>query len=230
MNDRSFENLKQRHRAERDAYPPALSLRVHRALSWLDRAEREADDLDGRFIFLWIAFNAAYAAEDGGQEITETRRFSQFLRSVLQLDKDGVFATLVWHRYPGPIRLLLDNRFAFKPFWDSLNGIDYAIDWPLLFREDTRRAHAALGRQDTHTVLHILFRRLYVVRNQLMHGGSTWGSSVNRKQLADGAAILGDVVPRVIEVLMNHPQQDWGAPCYPLIQDDDPAAALGQAG
>jgi hypothetical protein len=29
-----YERLKTRHRAERDAYPPNLSLRVHRALSW----------------------------------------------------------------------------------------------------------------------------------------------------------------------------------------------------
>ena len=56
--------LKQRQRAERDSYHPNLALRVHRALSWLNRAE-QADDPDGRFIFLWIVFNAAYATEIG---------------------------------------------------------------------------------------------------------------------------------------------------------------------
>ena len=40
---------------------PGLSLRLHRALSWLNRAEQLADDPDSQFIFLWIAFNAAYA-------------------------------------------------------------------------------------------------------------------------------------------------------------------------
>ncbi|WOA30142.1 HEPN domain-containing protein [Alloalcanivorax xenomutans] len=55
-------NLKTRQRQERHGYPDNLSLRVHRALSWLDRAEQEADP-DSRFIFLWIAFNAAYATE-----------------------------------------------------------------------------------------------------------------------------------------------------------------------
>ena len=49
--------LKVRHRAVRDRYPPDLNLRIHRALSWLKRAEMAEDD-DGRFIFLWIAFNA----------------------------------------------------------------------------------------------------------------------------------------------------------------------------
>ena len=57
-----YQQLKHRHRAERENYHPNLSLRVHRSLSWLQRAE-QAEDLDGQFIFLWIAFNAAYATE-----------------------------------------------------------------------------------------------------------------------------------------------------------------------
>ena len=48
--------LQQRHRRERDALPANVNLRVHRALSWLDRAEREADDPDARLIFVWIAY------------------------------------------------------------------------------------------------------------------------------------------------------------------------------
>lgn len=54
--------LKDRHRAIRDGMPEALSLRIHRSLSWLQRAA-QCDDPDGRFVFLWIAFNAAYAQE-----------------------------------------------------------------------------------------------------------------------------------------------------------------------
>ena len=57
-----YATLKQRHRQEWDSQPVNLSLRLHRALSWLNRAEQFEDD-DGRFIFLWIAFNAAYATE-----------------------------------------------------------------------------------------------------------------------------------------------------------------------
>ena len=56
----AYQHLKTRQRAERVNYPEHLSLRVHRALSWLNRAEQCQDD-DGRFIFLWISFNAAYA-------------------------------------------------------------------------------------------------------------------------------------------------------------------------
>ena len=59
---RTYKKLKARQRAERDRYPQNLSLRVHRALSWLDRAEQESD-LISRLIFLWIALNAADATE-----------------------------------------------------------------------------------------------------------------------------------------------------------------------
>lgn len=48
---------------KRDAarYPEATRVRIHRALSWLERAEKESKDPDATFIFLWIAFNAACA-------------------------------------------------------------------------------------------------------------------------------------------------------------------------
>lgn len=57
--------LKARHREIRDGQPDPLRIRIHRAISWLARAEREVDDHDARYIFLWIAFNAAYAHEFG---------------------------------------------------------------------------------------------------------------------------------------------------------------------
>jgi hypothetical protein len=52
------DTLKARQRAERHPHPTDLGLRVHRALSWLKRADHEADDQDARLLFLWIAFNA----------------------------------------------------------------------------------------------------------------------------------------------------------------------------
>ena len=56
----TYQRLKARQRAKRGCYPENLSLRVPRALSWLDCAEREGDP-DSRFTLLWIAFSAAYA-------------------------------------------------------------------------------------------------------------------------------------------------------------------------
>lgn len=39
-----FEVLKAKQRAQRAAFPEAVGLRVHRAISWLGRAEAEKTD------------------------------------------------------------------------------------------------------------------------------------------------------------------------------------------
>ena len=62
-----------------------------------------------------------------------------------------------------------------------------------------------------------MFDRLYVLRNQLMHGGSTWNSAVNRNQVRDGAAIMGFLMPVFVDIMMDNPQADWGRPFYPVV-------------
>ena len=76
----NFKTLKARQRAERENYSENLSLRVHRALSWLDKAEQCQGDQDSQFIFLWIAFNAAYANEvDDIYRRSEQETFRNFI-------------------------------------------------------------------------------------------------------------------------------------------------------
>ena len=83
-----YESLKARHRAEREGQHQNLALRVHRALSWLKRAEQLGDDPDGRFIFLWVVFNAAYATEiDEKYRLSEQETFRNFIRKLVELDK-----------------------------------------------------------------------------------------------------------------------------------------------
>ncbi|UWN48589.1 hypothetical protein ASALC70_00774 [Alcanivorax sp. ALC70] len=115
----TYKALKARQRAERDSYPENLSLRVHRALSWLDRAERD-DDPASRFIFLWIAFNAAYATEiDDRVHLNEQATFNAFLEKLCELDGEKRLDALVWNAYPNAIRVLLDNPYVFSCFWTT---------------------------------------------------------------------------------------------------------------
>ncbi len=117
-----YQALKERHRQERDKQHPNLSLRLHRALSWLNRAE-QADDTDGRFIFLWIAFNAAYATDiDEQQRLSEQETFKAFLEKLCSLDSTNSIEKLVWSEFPGSIRVLLDNQYVFQSFWDHQSG------------------------------------------------------------------------------------------------------------
>lgn len=212
-------SLKARQREIRAAFAPGLSLRTHRALSWLGRAEQEGADNDARFLFLWIAFNAAYANDFHDRKSwSERRRFMQFIQRLVEMDRERLLHEIVWDEFPKSIRLLLGNRYVFQPFWDFHAGLVTEGDWRVAFERSRHSANRALGRQKTARVLAEVFDRLYTLRNQVVHGGSTWNSSVNRDQLRDGANILGQVVPVVIHLMMENHAALWGDPCYPVVE------------
>lgn len=219
MNDLpDFNALKAKQRALRDSFHENLSLRVHRALSWLDRAEQCGEDADARFIFLWIAFNAAYAEDQGDAAPNAARSlFSAYFNKLVPLDSERRIYNALWHRFSGPVRLLLDNQYVYHRFWSHQNQLPGFEDWEQRFATARQRAQQALMRQDTQIILTTLFDRLYVLRNQLIHGGATWGSSVNRAQVRDGAAILAFLIPLFIDLMMDNPNQSWGKAHYPVI-------------
>ena len=216
--------LKEKQRLIRDSFPENLGLRVQRAISWIDRAERVDDD-DGKFIFLWIAFNAAYADErDFQAELPkEWESFMSYFCKVVTLDAEQRICNAIWNNFSGPIRLLMDNEFVFKPFWKHQNGIEGYEDWENRFQREKRKFKRIALKQtdkDTKETLSLVFERLYVLRNQLVHGGATWNSEVNRNQVRDGAAILAFLIPVFVDVMMSHPSADWGQPFYPVIVRD----------
>lgn len=214
----NYAELKTRQRAERHAHSPNLAIRVHRSLSWLNRAE-QADDLDGRYVFLWIAFNAAYATEiDDQQRLSEQGTFKAFLAKLSDLDQQNALEDLVWHAFPSNIRVLLDNPYVFQSFWDHQSGKISKAQWQQRFDAGKQRAKAALGARDTNGVLAVVFSRLYTLRNQLIHGGATWNGKINRDQLRDCVAILGQLVPLVIEIMLDNPNTLWGDACYPVLE------------
>jgi len=216
----SHAGLKKKHREIRDKSPNPISLRIHRSLSWLSRAEQETGDRDAAFIFYWIAFNAAYADDTWSLLNTGERSyFEDFFGKLIGLDSENRIYDEIWNRFPGSIRIILDNKFVFQPFWNHLNGIDGFADWEDRFKRSKRRLHAALRSRKTKLVLTTLFDRLYVLRNQIVHGGATWNGKVNRGQVTDGAEILSFLVPIFIDLMMDNPNVGWGAPFYPVIDD-----------
>jgi hypothetical protein len=90
--------LKTKQRALRNGFPDALGLRVHRAISWLTRAENE-EHSDVRFILLWIGFNAAYADNIGRAIDTagnERDAFAAFFDTLGSFDGERRIYGAVW--------------------------------------------------------------------------------------------------------------------------------------
>ena len=103
----------------------------------------------------------------------------------------------------------------FSPFWKHHNGVAGFEDWEEWFRASERRCRRALKERDTVRVLRLVFDRLYVLRNRIVHGGATWNSRVNRDQVRDGAAILAFLMPVFVDVMMDNPHEDWGVLSIP---------------
>lgn len=214
--------LKEKQRRLRRSFPIPLTLRVHRSLSWLRRAQVEANDLDVRFILLWIGFNAAYAgdieasAESPAPE-GERGLFQAFFSTLVRFDSRHRVYDMVWERFSREIRLLLGNRYVYHPFWQHQNGVAGYEDWAQKLERSKTAINHALRKHDTVRILSILFDRLYVLRNQLVHGGATWNSEVNRDQVRDGASLLGCLLPIFVDLMMDNPDHEWPMPNYPVV-------------
>ena len=191
-------------------------VRLHRAISWLTRAESESDDQDAQFIFLWIAFNAAYAREFGFEE-SSRQQLREFFAKLLSVDSNHMFRTLLFKDFSDTIRTLVGNKFVFEPFWRALREHNASDRWKTQFDLSVKAAMKAIVSGETGIVLSIIFDRLYVLRNQLVHGGATWNSKVNRAQVKDGAAIMMAFIPDMIDLMLDHPESVAGDIQYPPV-------------
>lgn len=216
MPETHHEVLKAKLKRLGDSLAEPARVRIHRAISWLKRAESESDDKDARFIFLWISFNAAYA-HDFGFETTERELLRTFLGKLLAVDTSKAVHQLLFNRFTGVVRVLIENKFVFEPFWRALRQHDSSNDWERRFRHDRDAAMRAVTGTDTLTVLGVIFDRLYVLRNQLVHGGATWNGKVNRRQVADGAELMHSLVPIIITLMLEHSEVEWGDIAYPVV-------------
>ena len=105
----------------------------------------------------------------------------------------------------------------FYDFWSHQKGEITGDEWKRRFSVANAAVKKALSRRDTETVLSVVLSRIYTLRNQLMHGGATWNSSVNRDQIRDCVNLLGKLTPLTIEVMLDHPEALWGDACFPVI-------------
>jgi len=218
--------------------------RLRRADSWLAQSEQVSAD-DEKFIFLWIAFNAAYGDKPRYENpykpepSTSRNKFHKFLREILHRDYEGKITTILSEKYLSAksIRRLLQNQYVFEPFWMSVRGEPSTQPWEEQLAKRNERvfkSHPRIGDQDPQKkhvlrVLEEVLTRLNTLRNQIFHGGTTFATGMGRKQLKDGCNIMEALIPVILEIMRAdikaHPESDaWGTVAYPVVPrrlDDD---------
>ena len=176
-----------------------------------------AGNYDAAFIFYWIAFDAACAESRTGAFLGrgDKKRRKDYFHEIITLDVSDNVGNAIIAECADPIMEILKNKYVFQPFWAHHNERSSHEDW-----EETLKCELAqvdrpysLWRIEQHTrkTLNILFDRLYVLRNQLIHGGATWKGSMNRNQVAVGARNMHVLIPRFAKLMMDNPATELRA-------------------
>lgn len=195
--------------------PETLTIRLHRAISWLKSAEKHEGNLDIKFLSLWIAFNACYAVDiNGFNSKPEKAKLRDFTTSLVQFDRIRLY-NLFWEKYSGPVRVLIENKFVFEKFWEYNRG--EAEDYQPAFNKSITTALNCLSKENIEGLLEIVLERLYTLRNSIVHGGSTFNSKLNRAQLKDACNIMQLLVPIIIDIMLENNEHDWGEIAYPVV-------------
>ena len=208
--------LKDQFRAKRDNMHSTHATRLHRAISWLQCAEQYAEDDDISFITLWIAFNACYGVDSETEQLGERATFARFMQQSVELDTDKKLYNCIWFNYSKFVKALVSNRYVFAPFWKSQRAGDNAWEEP--FKKSEKLAFQALANNNVALLLEIVLDRLYVLRNQLMHGGATYQSKVNRDQVKNGRRMLMEILPIIIMIMMENEDRYWGEINFPVVK------------
>jgi hypothetical protein len=208
-------SIKLTRKLKSSTLPEALSIRLHRAISWLKSAEKQEGNLDMKFISLWISFNSCYAVDINGlNSKPEKAKLREFTSSLVHFDKTRLY-NLFWEKFSGPVKVLIENKFVFEKFWEYTRG--ESNDYEEAFNKSITHASNCLSKQNIEGLIEVVLERLYTLRNQLIHGGATYNSKLNRSQLRDACNIMQLLVPIIIDIMLENGEHDWGEIAYPVI-------------
>jgi hypothetical protein len=213
-----YKILKQDLRARRDDFTQVHSTRLHRSLSWLKASSEQlqTNNLDQAFINLWISFSACFYIE--GEE-----SIASFIEKLVALDDEHRIYTCLWNEYSGSVKALIKNPYVFAEFWQAQRlkneqeEDDIVSAWRISFDQSSVEALNCLSRKKVAPLFSIVLDRLYVLRNQVLQGGATYQSQVNREQVGDGVVLLASIMPIIISIMLNSSEEDWGDIAYPVI-------------
>jgi hypothetical protein len=214
-----YKELKQILRSQRADFSQVHSTRLHRSLSWLKAAgeQLQADNIDQAFINLWISFSACFYIE--GEE-----SIAPCIEQLVALDDQQRIYACLWHEYSSSVKALIKNPYVFAGFWqaqrlkgEQKEGLEESAAWRSSFDQSSVEALNCLSRKKVAPLFSIVLDRLYVLRNQVLQGGATYKSRVNRDQVTDGVALLSSIMPIIISIMLNSSEEDWGEIAYPVI-------------
>ena len=190
--------------------------RLRRAQLWLSRAKSATkyspakilDDSSVRFIFYWIAFEAAYSIRSN----SGSHRMNRVIRRIINEDQKQ--ANKLVKKLRSTIRELVNLPPTHYEFWEHVENQTYN-QWKKKFKNENEKCETGTAEE----VLPIVFERLRVVRHQIFHGANSRHKSYGGLQVKCGQELLAEFVPHFIETIQKSidrdPKEDWGKVPFP---------------
>jgi hypothetical protein len=206
--------------------------RIKRAKSWLNRAravESEEVQADGDsrsqeiFIMYWVAFNAMYGRI---KEIPHGRylRYGEddaqwFIRWICDLDASEGRIVLALRNLSKQGRALMKSRYLSQAYWRE----GYSPTVRRQLDEDTIAAEEELKAGKIHSYMtSLLWGRIRVVRNQILHGCSTSRDSLNKDDLDPALDVLSVVIPLFLQIMEDRIDKETEWPPIPFPRRGSP--------
>ena len=208
----------------KNTYAQDNQVRLQRMQLWLDRAD--AADKDSnlkskdkgavRFIFYWIAFEAAFETQN--RNLNRKNLMKRFIKTVVNKDEPRFNKLLNCEEVYQDSVKLLKLRATHEGFWQQLPDAKTHEAWKQLFDKEIKEfpCRDSLGR------LCVIFNRLRVVRRQIFHGASSIDMSRGKPQVEVSLRILSIVIPAFKRVMEANKDNDWKSVPYPRVSKNAP--------
>lgn len=197
--------------------------RIQRADSWIQAAAGlKPEQLHEAFIFLYIAFNCLYGRRkyEGDQAQIEEDLDVFFSKILAMHRKDVQEGGTILKDALGACRqdgaVLIRDRFLVNRYW---RGAQPPAALQTKLNKDAIGALEALADGDYQEFLSLVFHRISVLRNQVMHGCATYGArSYGRASLAKALRVLRLLVPAFYELSRRYGHElAWDPIPYPRL-------------
>ena len=212
---------------------PNTEQRLFRAIQWTKHG-LEANSMVDRIILLWIAFNALY-----GRDEHQERRvigapslppFANFLERVAKCGVADVADAM--RACEDACVEIIKCQYVYQGYWNAMSS----GEWRKKFERHNNKALESIKAGNASGALPEVFRRVNVLRNQLLHGGAAFfdddvynrasaretemqredeSHPFNGTQIRAGDEILQALTPVFVSVVLNNHDKDWGILSYP---------------
>jgi len=193
------------------------NIRFHRACSWLQRAEEASkDDYDMVLLSQWIAFNSLYGQwnHDLREPHTDIKCWKEFVERALKLDQGNFIVDALVENKP-LVMTIFEDEFLSRYYWQEPTSKRASQSKKTMYD-----ARSWFVQGDWLLILDRLMERVYFLRCQLVHGASTYNSTLNRIAIRHCSQAMAHLLRAFLLVWINYgSDEEWGVMCYPPLRN-----------